>query len=481
LTTVNRSRLVRCRGCGTTTTAKNLHGIDPEYEGRDHHYDKRSAPHSSADRKPAAAHRKAKSTAALTGTILEPGALLLIVKAHCLKLPLGRYHARPHHPMQSKRLLHCTISRMTQLMSEADLHLRPRKSAGLPLPEHVALVLQGGGALGSYQAGVYGALHENAALIAGNPPERRVARLREFWDTVTQALPSFPIWPNHYVREALHLWSAGFVATMGVPGFFSPRLTPPWLALPGSCDALSFYDSAPLKDTLNALVDWDLLNDGPVRVAVGAVDIETGNFHYFDSRNERLDARHIMASGALPPGLPPIEIDGRYWWDGGLVSNTPLQHVLDTQDAPTIVFQVDLFPSQDVMPKTLMDAVAREKEIRFSSRTRQVSDALLKLRAERETIRKVLAKLPPELCADPDIQALKTMADEHPVTVLQLIYRANAWEGGARDFEFSARTMLEHWHAGEKAVEAVIDRSALVAQNILDGHTAAFDLGKKGR
>lgn len=399
--------------------------------------------------------------------------------------------------MQSKQLLHCTIWGMTPDMSEADLHLRPRKSAGIPLPEHVALVLQGGGALGSYQAGVYGALHENgimvdqlagisigavnAALIAGNPPERRVARLREFWDTVTQALPSFPIWPNHYVREALHLWSAGFVATMGVPGFFSPRLMPPWLATPGSCDALSFYDSAPLKDTLNALVDWDLLNDGPVRVAVGAVDIETGNFHYFDSRNERLDARHIMASGALPPGLPPIEIDGRYWWDGGLVSNTPLQHVLDTQDAPTIVFQVDLFPSQDVMPKTLMDAVAREKEIRFSSRTRQVSDALLKLRAERETIRKVLAKLPADLCADPDIQALKLMADEHPVTVLQLIYRANAWEGGARDFEFSARTMLEHWHAGEKAVEAVIDRSALVAQNILDGHTAAFDLGKKGR
>lgn len=382
-------------------------------------------------------------------------------------------------------------------MSDADPPARLRRRSRLPLPDHVALVLQGGGALGSYQAGVYAALHENgimvdqlagisigavnAALIAGNPPQRRVARLREFWDGVTQALPSFPIWHNDHVREAIHLWSAGMVATMGVPGFFSPRMLPPWLATPGSCDALSFYDSAPLKNTLNDLVDWDLLNDGPVRVAVGAVDIETGNFHYFDSQNERLDARHIMASGALPPGLPPIEIDGRYWWDGGLVSNTPLQHVLDTQDAPTIVFQVDLFPAHDLLPRTIMDALAREKEIRFSSRTRQVSDALLKLRGEREIIRKVLAKLPDSLMADPDVKSLMAMADEHPVTVLQLIYRANAWEGGARDFEFSARTMLEHWNAGRKAVDAVIDRSALVAQNILDGRTAAFDLGKKGR
>lgn len=381
-------------------------------------------------------------------------------------------------------------------MADEDPKPFRRRKAALPLPDHVALVLQGGGALGSYQAGVYAALHDsgievdqlagisigaiNAALIAGNPPERRVAALREFWSTVTGALPSFPILPGDMVREALHLWSAGFVATMGVPGFFAPRLLPPWLAVPGSCEALSFYDSGPLRDTLDRLVDWDRLNDGLVRVAVGAVELESGNFHYFDSRNERLDARHVMASGALPPGLPPVEIDGKYWWDGGLVSNTPLQHVLDTQDAPTLVFQVDLFPAADIMPKTMMDALAREKEIRYSSRTRQVSDALLKLRKERETIRKVLAKLPADLCADPDIQALKTMADEHPVTVLQLIYRANAWEGGARDFEFSARTMDEHWRAGERAVDAVIDRSALVAQNIIDGRTAAFDLGRKG-
>ena len=375
---------------------------------------------------------------------------------------------------------------------EPALRRRARKPSAMPLPDQVALVLQGGGALGSFQAGVYEALDGagieidevagisigavNAALIAGNPPERRVERLRMFWDRATAALPSFPIWQNDWSREWLHEMSAGFVAMFGVPGFFQPRLVPPVAAIPGSPEALSFYDSSQLKATLDELVDWNLLNSGPVRIAVGAVEIESGNFHYFDSARERLDARHIMASGALPPGLPPVEIDGKLWWDGGLVSNTPLQHVLDTQAAEMLVFQVDLFAAGAALPKTIMDVMAREKEIRFSSRTRQVSDQLLKLRREREAIRKVLKKLPPELAADADVKRLAEMAREFPVNVVQLIYRANAWEGGSRDYEFSARTMEEHWQAGRAAVASTIDKSALLAENIGTGRTAAFDL-----
>lgn len=373
--------------------------------------------------------------------------------------------------------------------------LRRSRSKALPLPDEVALVLQGGGALGSYQGGVYEALHEaaieidvvagisigaiNAALIAGNPPELRVQHLRAFWERLSGWLPSFPIWQDDRLREAIHEWSAGFVATFGVPGFFRPRMMSPLFSPPGTCEALSFYDSAQLAETLDAFIDWDLLNDGPVRIAVGAVDIESGNFHYFDSAHERLDARHIMASGALPPGLPPVEIDGRWWWDGGLVSNTPLSYVLETQFAEMLVFQVDLFSATAERPRTIMDVMAREKEIRFSSRTRQVSDALLKLRRERETIRRVLDKLPPEMCADPDVVALKDQATEYPVNVVHLIYRANAWEGGARDYEFSARTMNEHWSAGREAVAETVSRSEVVARNILDGKTAAFDLGRK--
>ncbi len=379
------------------------------------------------------------------------------------------------------------------VMVEADPKIRKsRRAAAMPLPDQVALVLQGGGALGSYQAGVYEALDGagieidrvagisigavNAAIIAGNPPEKRVAQLRKFWDRSSASLPSFPIWQNDLSRELLHLWSAGVVATIGVPGFFSPRMLSPLLALPQTPEAMSFYDSSALAGTLDDLVDWDLLNDGPVRLAVGAVEIESGNFHYFDTAHERLDARHIMASGALPPGLPPVEIDGKFWWDGGLVSNTPLQHVLDTQDAACLVFQVDLFSASAAMPHTIMDVMAREKEIRFSSRTRQVSDALLKLRKERETIRKVLGKLPKDLSDDADVKALAALAQEFPVNVVQLIYRANAWEGGARDYEFSGRTMAEHWDAGQNDVAASISHSELVAKNIVDGKTAAFDL-----
>ena len=382
-------------------------------------------------------------------------------------------------------------------MADADPELRKYRSAAMPLPDQVALVLQGGGALGSYQAGIYEALDAadieidriagisigaiNAALIAGNPPEQRVARLRTFWDRSSAVLPSFPIWQDDFSREMLHMWSASVVATLGVPGFFKPRMLSPFFGIPGTAEAMSFYDTSALAATLDELVDWDLLNHGPVRLAVGAVEVESGNFHYFDTAHERLDARHIMASGALPPGLPAVEIDGKYWWDGGLVSNTPLQHVLDTQDAPLLVFQVDLFSASSPLPHTIMDVMTREKEIRFSSRTRQVSDQLLRLRTERETIRNVLCKLPEAMADDPDVMALKALSLEDPVNVVQLIYRANAWEGGARDYEFSGRTMSEHWDEGRDAVAATIQNSELIARNIVDGKTAAFDLTPRSR
>lgn len=389
---------------------------------------------------------------------------------------------------------------MTGAMADAEpqrsrVGRRSKGERPLPLPDCVALVLQGGGALGSYQAGVIEALAEaeieidwvagisigavNAAIVAGNPPERRVERLDAFWRTVTSALPSFPIFPQAEVREAVHEWSAAMVLAQGVPGFFRPRALPPVMAAPGSCGALSFYDSAPLAATLDSLIDWDLLNTGPVRLSVGAVEVESGNFHYFDTTQERIDARHIMASGALPPGLPPVEIDGKYYWDGGLVSNTPLTHVLDHQSEAMLVFQVDLFSAAAVMPRTITDVMAREKEIRFSSRTRQVSAERMRLRQEREAIRKVLAKLPPELRDDPDVAALRTAADEKPVSLVHLIYRANAWEGGSRDFEFSARSMREHWESGRASVTETMANARLVARNIIDGHNAQFDLTPK--
>ncbi len=384
---------------------------------------------------------------------------------------------------------------MADIDSRTAAKRRHSRTGEMALPDQVALVLQGGGALGSYQAGVIEGLDEagieidwvagisigavNAAIIAGNPPERRVERLNIFWDTLTSALPSFPIFPNDQIREFLHEWSAGMVLTTGVPGFFSPRLVPPMFATPSTPGALSYYDSTPLIETLNGLIDWDRVNHGPVRLSVGAVDIESGNFRYFDTTTDTIDARHIMASGALPPGLPPVEIDGKLWWDGGLVSNTPLSHVIDNQQDPILVFQVDLFSAASDLPRTIMDVMAREKEIRFSSRTRQVSDEVMKLQAERAAIARVLAKLPAAMRDDPDVHALEAMAMQRPINVVQLIYRANAWEGGSRDFEFSARTMREHWQAGLGAIEQAMSNAKLVTENILTGTSAVFDLCPK--
>ena len=378
-------------------------------------------------------------------------------------------------------------------MADAIPSRRPRRAAAvIPLPDTVALVLQGGGALGSFQAGVYEGLAAdeveidwvagisigaiNAALIAGNPPEQRVAALHAFWDKLGSSLPSFPFFGSNQEREFVHEWSAGFVALAGVPGFFRPRMVQPQYATPGSPEALSYYDTSPLRATLNELVDWKLVNDGPVRLSVGAVDIESGNFRFFDTTQDRIDARHIMASGALPPGFAPVEIEGKYWWDGGLVSNTPLTHLLEHQVGEMLVFQVDLFASQAAMPKTIMDVIAREKEIRFSSRTRQISQIAMRTSEEREAIRALLDKLPPEMGASREARTLAKFAADKPLNLIQMIYRANAWEGGSRDYEFSARTMREHWSAGRDAVTQARANAQFVAENIATGKSASFDL-----
>ena len=386
----------------------------------------------------------------------------------------------------------------------ADIEAEPQRGPtgsgprdGLPLPDQVVLLLQGGGALGSYQAGVFEAINDhaipltciagisigavNAALIAGNPPEKRIEALRTFWEMVSGGMPAFILPDENRLREGAHLAAAATVASFGVPGFFVPHWTMPNWAPAGSEAAISYYDSAPLAKTLNELVDWDLLNDGPMRVAVGAVDIETGNFQYFDTRSAtnptRIDARHIMASGALPPGLPPVEIDGRHYWDGGLVSNTPLGYILDTQgEGDTLIFQIDLFPARGKLPRRMTDVWSREKDIRFSSRTRSVTDQYLRLRKDHEAMRTLIDRLPSDMRDEPEIKALRERVAESAVNVVQLVYRTRAWETGAKDFEFSRSTMLDHWHQGNEALCRTIDEGDILARNIADGKTAAFDV-----
>jgi NTE family protein len=336
--------------------------------------------------------------------------------------------------------------------------------------ERVVLVLQGGGALGSYQAGVYQGLAEsvlhpdwvagisigavNAALIAGNPPERRVERLREFWESVSEPPMGIPyvkaveirnVFLHRFVNQARALG----ILLFGAPHFFAPRIPPAVLWPNHSTLTASYYDNSALKETLERLVDFDLINSGRMRFSVGAVNVRTGNFAYFDNTTHRITPAHIMASGSLPPGFPATEIDGEYYWDGGLVSNTPLQWVLDSRPREdTLAFQVDLWNARGMLPTDLTEVEVRHKEIVYSSRTRAATDQYKRMQRLRIAVANLSKYLPDEVRATEDYKILAAEADEKVCNIVHLIYRAQAYEGIAKDFEFSRRTMNEHWDAG---------------------------------
>jgi len=346
----------------------------------------------------------------------------------------------------------------------------PWKPAGC---DRIATVLQGGGALGAYQAGVYQAMHEacmepdwvsgvsiggiNAAIIAGNPPEKRLEQLERFWTTITQR----KIWPftpdGDLFRRARNATSSLMTMLGGQPGFFDPRPINPWLALTGSEHATSFYHADALRQTLLELVDFGLLNHGPVHFACGAVNVMSGNFIYFDNRLEDIDPEHIMASGALPPALPMVKIGTDYFWDGGIVSNTPLRHLLEREDPlNTLVFQVDLFSARGALPRDMMEVLARYKDIMFSSRTRSNTDAYRNLRQWKQVARKALESIP-EHQLDPEQRQLRAQLEKLPdITILHLIYQQKAYEGHAKVYEFSGTSMREHWSSGYEDTRRVL-------------------------
>jgi NTE family protein len=344
----------------------------------------------------------------------------------------------------------------------------------MPARAKPVLVLQGGGALGSYQAGAYQALCHfdfepewiagisigaiNAAIIAGNPREKRVARLKEFWEMVSAPVPWNPVTKGERARSYFNETSAALIATFGVPGFFTPRFPPAPLWPQGSPQAQSFYDTAPLRATLERLVDFDRINDLQTRLSVGAVGVTSGNFRYFDNfefkkLGKKIGPEHIMASGALPPGFPSVEIEGEHYWDGGIASNTPLDYVLDEETKKDLlIFQVDLFSARGPLPVSLLEAAEREKDIRYSSRTRMNTDKNKQIHNARMALRELIAKLPDDLKNDPSVEFLRKAAKESTVTVVHLIYRSKNYESSSKDYDFSHVGMVEHWGAGVRDV-----------------------------
>ena len=369
--------------------------------------------------------------------------------------------------------------------------------------ERIALLLQGGGALGSYQGGVYQALAEsdlhpdsiagisigavNAALIAGNPPERRVERLRAFWETVTQPPLGVPYLASVDIksdmqRQMINQFRAMGTMLWGAPSFFKPRIPPPFFLPAGNPGNLAFYDISPLKTLLESLVDFDRINAKEMRFGVGAVNIKTGNFIYFDNLTHKVGSAHIMASGSLPPGFPATEVDGEFYWDGGLVSNTPLQWVLDGRPREdTLAFQVDLWSARGELPRDMIEVDTRQKDIRFSSRTRAGTDQFRKMQALRRAAAKLLDEMPKELRQSAEAELLAQEADHKVYNIIQLIYRARNYEGASKDYEFSRRTMEEHWKAGYSDMVRTLRNPEVLQRPQSPDGVFTFDLKQQGR
>lgn len=385
---------------------------------------------------------------------------------------------------------------MTKAQEKSEQQAARRQPAQTqPSAPNTVLVLQGGGALGAYQAGAYQALSEggytmnwvagisigsiNAAIIAGNPPERRAERLRTFWERITASL-NLPVPDGDLPRRWFNACNAWAVTMFGVPGFFKPRVPSPFLQFSGASGATSFYDTDPLRETLEDLVDFELINAGHTRLSLGAVNIETGNFTYFDNEHQRIGPEHVMASGALPPGFPPAEIDGAFYWDGGVVSNAPLSHVLQqSKDKDLLIFQVDLWSARGVMPRSLVEVQDRQKEINYSSRTRTVTDAYQQELKLRQAIARLAEQLPEEARQDPALQDCLALGEKRRVNIVHLIYTRKRYESQIKDYQFSRVSMDEHWQAGIVDVEHALRKPDWLDADEADEGVRVFDPGWK--
>jgi NTE family protein len=331
----------------------------------------------------------------------------------------------------------------------------------------VALVLQGGGALGAYQAGVYQALHEhnltpdwvvgtsigaiNAALIAGNPRETRLARLREFWDRVGQA-DALDMQKIPDISRQLNIWMATMETyTRGVPGFFTPRPFSPFaLGLHVPPEEASFYDTSGLAQTLADLIDFDYLNTpGGIRLTVSAMKVICGSLVNFDSPKQRIGVEHIMASGALPPGFAPVRVDGDLYWDGGMYSNTPLETVLEDEPRRnTICVMVDLWLADGYEPTSMEEVQTRQKDVTFASRSQAHIDSYLRTNKLRNDARALYARLPKELQDSHDLKDLKALGKATTIHVLRLQYAGRDWNMASKDINFSRGSIGWRWEQG---------------------------------
>jgi NTE family protein len=365
--------------------------------------------------------------------------------------------------------------------------------------DHNILLLQGGGALGAYQAGAYEGLVEagmapdwvvgisiggfNAALIAGNPPERRVERLREFWERLSSHAPLIPPPWFDPVRPMLNQLSASASIMCGVPGFFRPRVPTPSFSIPvESPERLSYYDTEPLTKTLEELVDFERINRHQVRLSLGVVSLSTGQSVYFDNHKTRIGPDHVRASGALPPGLPPVQVDGDYYWDGGVVSNTPLMYVLENLPRMrALVVQLDIFRPDGELPEDMDEVMRRSLDVRFSSRLPLGNEGIKKLAEMKAALTRLLAKLPASLKNDPDVQKLAPIRNVGEMTIARLTNRGLSHAGYSMDYEFSRATVNELWATGLEDVRRSVAAIESMRPTEIGCIARLYDLPPEGK
>ena len=343
----------------------------------------------------------------------------------------------------------------------------------------IIYVFQGGGALGSFQVGGVEALYKhdyradmvvgisiggmNAAIVAGNPPEKRLEKLKQFWNKITVSIP-LPNSPFLGMSKIHNYFGAQHALHFGQPGFYKPKILSPWLLSHVTPDQLSFYDTSPLRETLNEVIDFEYLNQGHVRLCLGATDLASGDFVFFDNSKEKITVEHIMASGALPPGFPAIKIDGRYYVDGGVYANTPLSKVLeefaDTEHdiCNVLCFMFDLFSASGPLPHTMDGMLERIKDIQYSSHSKRSNAIYSTAQNSSHAIKFLGSKLPPEVKDDPDVKAVLNLGNAHRLDLVHVIYHSRrGTELNSKDYNFSAESAHLHYQQGYEITLKLIE------------------------
>lgn len=354
--------------------------------------------------------------------------------------------------------------------------VQAKNNKNLQQYKDIACTFQGGGALGAYQVGILHALDDggyypnwfvgtsigaiNAAIAAGNPEKVRIEKLYQFWESIASTNCIDLLFPDDKLsRQIHHSLSAHNTMLYGQPGFFYPRFPSPHLGWHDTPDFISYYDTSPLRETLQKFVDFDRLNNKKLtRLCVGAVEICSGQMVYFDSHKQKIGPEHIMASGALPPGFPAVKINDKFYWDGGLASNTPVAYVLNNQDKKRLLcFMVQLFDSYGLDPKTFDEIIKRKKDIEYASRLNRMIEVYKQLQTLKNSVH-ILSKLvPKELKAELEIKKCIARGKETTIALVSFLCEHDGTELSSKDYEFSKKSISEliayGYHDGKQAIK----------------------------